>query len=323
MKTRGILLSVLILLALLASGCRRAGFGEPTAIPTPTATPRSTPLPAVSTPIPPGTDENPVRMVIRPVTSLGTARTAAAAVQEALAQQTGLALELVLAERAAEGLGALCESMTDAVTVAWLDGLSYAAAVERGCGEAALVVERDGETGEPGLIVMRSGLGASAVSGLSGRDFCRVGYDDLYSWMIPSLVLRANEVDPLEDLRSVTDYGDAIELLEALAAGECDAAGVAQSDFDAMDAAVRDALTILEETVSLPYAVLLYPENAPLGLRIALDDALVALARGGDTADALENLLGQEALERIEADDLNSVVSFVRASGLDFAALDG
>lgn len=321
MNNRAILLLVLLIL-LLVSGCRRAGLAGPTPIPSATPTPRSTPLPPVSTPVPPGAEANPVRMVLRPASSLATARTAAVAVAAVLSEQSGLTLDIVLADRPAEGVGALCESVDNAVTVAWLDGVSYAAAVERGCGQPALLVERDGETGETVLLVARGGLGAAAVSGLSNRAFCRISYDDLYTWIVPSLALRAQDIDPLADFRSITDYGDSIELLEALAGGDCDGAGVAQSAFDEMDAEIQDALTVLDETIRLPYAVLLYPVNAPLGLRTALDDALIAMARGGEAADELEVLLGHDGLEPVEADDLEAVVNFVRASGLDFAAID-
>jgi ABC-type phosphate/phosphonate transport system substrate-binding protein len=319
-----LILCLVLIVALVAAGCRRAGSSGPAATPTVTLTPISTPLPPVSTPVPVGVEENPVQMVLRPVASLSSARNAASQLEEVLLAESGLTVEIVLASRSAEALGALCESVGNSLAVAWLDAVSYVAAAEQDCGEPALMVDRgsDGGTGAVVQMVVNGSRGISSPSGLNGQDFCRVGYDDLYTWLVPSLVLQANGINPLDDLGSITDYGDAVELLEAVVANECDAVAVLESDLEDMDSETREALSVIDETVSLPYGVLMYPPDTPLGLRLALDDALIAIAGNPAQAGDLEDLLGQSDLERVDSGDLSSVRSFARESGLDFAAIN-
>lgn len=320
--TRNYLFISLVLVALLLAGCRRAATTGPTAVPTLSPTPRSTPLPAVPTAIPAGADANPIRMVLVPTSTLSTARNATTLLEQALLDESGLTVELVLADRFAEGVGALCESVDNAVTVAWLDGISSVAATEQDCGSATLRVDRGGDgTGMAVQMVAHANLGVTSLGSLNGRSFCRVGYDDLYTWLVPSLLLAANGIEPLTDLGSVTDYADAVDLLNAVASGECDFAGVAEVDYADADTEVRANLTPLTESVELPYSVLVYPPTAGLGVRRAIDDALLAIIADPERADLLDDLLGAVDLEPIDADDLRPVRNFARDSGLDFTAL--
>ncbi len=175
-------------------------------LPTPSPTPLSTPLPALPTAIPPGTEDNPIHMVIKPV---GAARLITEAqineFQSVLVDQTGLVIEVTLVDRYAEALLALCNSRPDNLTVAWLDGVSYKAAIAQHCGQASLQVERRGRgrqifTGETVHIVAGTQLNGSSIRALVGRSFCRLGYDDYYGWLLPSLMMQASGIDPLNDL---------------------------------------------------------------------------------------------------------------------------
>src|SRR5690606_32204941 len=98
-------------LAAVLTGCRRASQVQVTVMPTATPTPRSTPLPPVPTAIPSGSEENPVRMVIVPASSGLSARRAARELETSLSERTGRAVEVVLADRYAEALAALCDSV--------------------------------------------------------------------------------------------------------------------------------------------------------------------------------------------------------------------
>ena len=317
---------MLIVASLLVS-CRRASLG-PTAVPTPTVTPVSTPLPPVATAVPPGAEENPIQMIVVPVTSSSSAaNNAAEIVQAALVEQTGLTIEVVVAENNAEAFGALCESSGGTVHIAWVDGMTYTAADAEGCGTPSLMVERGtgrtAKTGEVVQILVNSDSAISGISGLAENGFCRVDYNDLYTWLVPSVMLQAGGVNPISDLASVTDFADTTELLDALIAGDCDAAAMTEAEFqDIADSDARDAVNVIEESVEIPYAVLMYPPETPLGVRVALDDALVGAVGNEDTSDALQDLLGQTDLVRIEPDDLSDLRDFVADSGLNLAQLN-
>lgn len=321
-------LTLLLVVAAALTGCRRASRDLSTPVPTATATPRSTPLPPVPTAIPPGNAENPLRMVVVPATTGASAHRAAATLESLLTERTGQAFEVVLADRHAEALAALCDSVGGAINVAWLDGMTYAAADAQGCGSPVFQVERRAgrasQSGEVIVLVAGEDSNVNRLADVGGETtLCRVGHDDLSTWLMPMLMLRTGGVDVISEVGQIVDYEDTALLLEAVAAGDCDVAGVPQSAMNDARRAVRDRLVTLGESPAMPFSILMYPVEMPLGLRTALDEAMTALSADPEAADALDDLLRLERLAPVEASDLAPVRAFVADAGLDLAALGG
>jgi len=325
-----VLLLILGSALLLLPACRRqAAQVGPTAAPTLTSTPRSTPLPAVATAVPAGAQGNPLQMVIRPEGAMSAARSAIADFEAAILEQSGLSVRVELVERFAEALAALCNSSGGQASVAWLNGASYIAATAQNCGIPTLQVERgtrrDAKTGEASSLIVNADANISTLSGLRGKAFCRLAYDDFYTWLAPSLILKANGLNPLTDVGAVADYDDIPALVEAVAAGDCDAAGIPA---DALDV-YADQLGDISETVEVltttevafPYAVLMIPPDVQLGVRLTLNDVLVELAEDSTTAVKMRALLGQNAVLPVTSDDFQDLADFMDSTRLDFAQL--
>lgn len=309
---------------MLLAACRRTtGDQGPFVAATATATPRSTPLPAVATVVPPGIEENPIQMVVNPVGAASLVTdTQVANFEKAVVSDSNLVVKVTLVDRYAEALAALCDSSPTQVTVAWLDGLTYQAAMAQGCGEPVMQVERgkrDAQTGDAGLIVSSKRL--NSVQTLRGRKFCRLGLSDYYSWLVPSLIMEANRVSPISDLASVEDYDTTRAMIQAVVDGDCDAAGLSQSDFDSLSGSLKDELKVLETTPPFPYAILMYPGSLPLGERIRLDNALLAMDIDTAGSDAMRPLLNQDGLIRVAEGDFDQFSEFLDSTGLDFAQL--
>jgi ABC-type phosphate/phosphonate transport system substrate-binding protein len=314
---------LVLMLVMLVAACRQVQVQGPLVAATATATPRSTPLPVVATEVPPGTEDNPIRMLINPQVVVTDAQTAA--FEEALQEQSALVVEVVVVERYAEALAALCDSSPASVAVAWLDGITLQAAVAQNCGQPIMQVERGQRSsrtsGEAGQIITSRSLGLSSVGALASRTFCRLAADDYYSWLVPTLMLRAGGVDPVNNLEAVVDYSSRNELIQAVIDGECDATGISETDFDDLRDVQKDGLSTVETTPELPYAVLMYPLSLPLGERIRLDNALLGMVLETDGSEVMEPLLGQSGLARVEEGDLEDLSAFLNSTGLDFAQL--
>jgi ABC-type phosphate/phosphonate transport system substrate-binding protein len=317
-----ILLTCLILLALLPA-CRRLGDTSPTLQPTLTPTPRSTPLPVVPTAIPPGTAENPLRLVF---VARDTARApqaiqnAIAELESALETDTGLSLTVDRVATDAEALTALCDSVTGTMAAAWLNAVGYLAAEAQDCGVSALQVERArGETRERIVLLVNRDSGIEDPAGLDGASFCRLSATDLPTWFIPSLMLQASGVETAA-LSSVNDFEDSATLINALAEGDCDAVGITQAELQTVsNADVRAALLTLQ-SVELPFAILALPQDLPLGTRTALADALVSIGNGSRAA-LLEPLLDHEAIVPVQEGDLDALRELIRRAGIDLAQM--
>ncbi len=244
--------------------------------------------------------------------------------EEAVLAESGLVLEVELVDRQADALAALCASAPGRVVVAWLDGLASQAALARRCGAPELQVERGSpraQAGVPVLIVADRRLGMSGVGPLARRTFCRLSAEDFESWLAPALILRAGGVDPVKDLGAVRDYDDYETLLAAVASGECAAVGLTETRFEQLPDALRDDIRVAGRSPALPYALLFYPINLPLGERLRLTDALLALAFDPERAELLEPLFAQSGVARVVPDILEEASAFLSRTGLDFAQL--
>lgn len=312
----------------LAAGCRRAASVQATAIRAATATPRSTPLPPVPTAIPVGAQNNPILMVFANpggTTTQSRVTSAAEALAESLSEETGLTIEVSVLDTPADAVAALCDSGRSQIAVAWLNGLAYAAAHAANCGDPALQVERgtgrNARTGEGVRLIANSETEAATIANLAGLSFCRVGYTDFYTWIVPSMMLRAAGVDPVAELGSVTDVDDSAAVVEAVNAGDCDAAGLSVTDYeDFADGDAGENINTVGQPVTIPYAILTYPPELPLGVRWTLTDSLLAIADDPERRGALDTLLDMDGLERVEESDFNPLINFVRSTGVQFAA---
>jgi ABC-type phosphate/phosphonate transport system substrate-binding protein len=325
-----ILLLVICWVALTLSACRRE---EVTAVPpTPVTviipTPRSTPLPVVATAIPPGQSGNPLRMVLQPVGEQRDAQDAASDLQTAFLETVGLQVEIELVEREAEALAALCESEPGAVTVAWLNGITYLASQAENCGQPLLLVERgtgrQTTVSDEIVIIVRAEGRISLFAQLANASFCRLNTTDLQTWLFPSLLLRANNIDPIRNLESITDYDTIPDLVAAVAEGDCDAAGLSVASLENLPESAADLaeqITQLPQTAAVPYAVLVVPIEVPLGTRLTLQRTLIDLAEDRSVAIRMRALLGQAGLVEPEPSIFENLSAFAALTGLDFAQL--
>jgi ABC-type phosphate/phosphonate transport system substrate-binding protein len=253
------------------------------------------------------------------------AESAAQALAESLTEETGLTIEVSVLETPADAVAALCSSGRAQIAVAWLNGLAYAAAHAANCGTPALQVERgagrNAATGEPVQLIANSDANVSSIANLAENSFCRVGYTDFYTWIVPSMMLRAAGVDPVAGLGEITDVDDAAAVVEAVNEGDCDAAGLSATDYeDFADGDAGENLVTVGQPVTIPYAILTYPPELPLGVRWTLTDGLLAIADDPERQDALDTLLNLDGLARVDEGDFNAIINFVRSTGVQLAA---
>lgn len=268
-------LTVLLIVAACATG--------PQATPTLvrlSPTPVSTALPGIATVVPAGLPDNPLRMALVPV-DMAAARALKADLEQAILEATNVTIEILLMESTADLLAALCNTSAEQVSVAWLDGLGYAAARAQNCGEAVLRaqrgVDRGAVVGEAGQIILTRTLGTTSLDVLNGRTFCRLGYQDLYSWLLPTIIMRRANVNPAS-LGEIIDLPDLESLVAAVAQGDCAGAGVSVSALEQLDSPDVAQVRISSTTPPLPYAILVYPYSIPLAARLSLTDGLVAFS---------------------------------------------
>ena len=229
-------------------------------------------------------------------------------------------------ETDAAALAALCASTPSQPTLAWVNGVGVIAANAMKCGQPQLQVSRGtgskATTGEIASVVARRGI-TSLVS-IKGRNFCRIGNTDLVSWVIPSLMMRASGVNPENDPKTIKDYAENADLVNAVAGSQCDAAAIPDASAKELvtdDKAVSAKVTIIETSVEFPYAVLMASSDIPLSMISALNDELVSLSKDTKLKTNLSKLLDQSTLVPVKPEDLQPLLDFAATTRQNFAQL--
>jgi len=274
-------------------------------------------------------------------------------VSAALFQRTGLYVDVVIVDTYGEAFVDLCDSGSGVVTIPWLDGVTYKAALERNCGEPALqvaittgseaefaplvVVESTAEatpdaTAEPtaqpedepvtrvgtaGVIIANRTLtsGGAGLDVIFNQTYCRLGYDDFYTWMLPLLLYKRNGIDLLRAPETIVDYASIETLVRAVADGDCAVTGLSEDDYSRF--ADLEGIRRLSTSIAFPYGVFFYPLEVGLGVRLTLTETLQALA----DSRPLRLLLGQDSIVPVVPDDFAELDQFMASAGLDFAQL--
>lgn len=238
-----------------------------------------------------GTEENPIIWAVVP--SGETERVVAGFEQVAgmIEERTGLVIEPLVATEYAGVIEAMCAEPPRA-QMGSLATFAYILAAERGCAEVALVSTRFGVPTYNGQIYVRADSGIESIADLEGKTFCRPDPLSTSGWIIPSITLRANGIDPDTDLAQIVDAGSHDAAVAGVYNGDCDAGSSyvdARTRIEADYPDVMDVIKILELSVDIPNdGVQFVPEFDP-EMRQQIVDALLDIAQ--DPA-------GQEAIDR-------------------------
>jgi ABC-type phosphate/phosphonate transport system substrate-binding protein len=268
-------MTLYLLAALLLAACG-PGRAQVTATPRATVTPFSTALPIVPTALPLGLSENPLRLALAP-DDLEAAQAQEEALEAQLAELSGVTIDLRLLADQRAVLDALCSG---AGQVSGLLGeLLGVVAYARDCAQPFLQLSLDGQSQRQSVILLRSDdrRTSNTLGALSEEaTYCRLGMDDPMSWLIPSLLLQAANVQP-----NLRDVRDEAALRQGFTNGTCDAVGLER-------ASLREDETgrVAAESPPLPRLTWFMGRAVPLEARRALMDAFAPAPEATPTPTA-------------------------------------
>lgn len=346
----------LLLMTLVVAACGEDSGPQPTRIPPTieiTPTPRSTALPEVEEAAAPGDDARPIIVQIALFGDSVSGATRRAGIE--LQDELRAALDLVINVEFVTETAALENLCSGQPYVVWASAFTYAAANAQ-CDVTPRQAIQRGRTPEATIgrsaeIVARTDI--TAIGELGEGTFCRSLEHDLFvTWVYPSLLLRAHNIDPLNELDTVLDYPDDLSLLFALYEGNCDAAGLPAGIFEdyLVDIAllastdqsqitiddVEERLHVLVdagntappvdatdgdlifEPNTIPYGLLIFPASPaiPANIRDDLNDAISDFfADRTEGAERLNALLDATALIPVEQSSYANFLALIADSG--------
>ena len=290
-------LLLMVVLALVMSACAPATPAateapEPTAVATeaPTAEPTEA-APEL------GTADNPLVFTFEPSADAGKVLASAEPITARLSELSGLTIKAEVPTSYVASVEAMCSGEAH---IGALATFAYVLASSRGCAEVALVSVRSGASYYTGQIITKADSGIKTIADLKGKTFCRGEATSTSGWIMPSLLMKANGVDPDKDLKDIKDTGGHDKTVQAVYDGECDAGatfGDARTLVAEAHPDVNDKVVVIATTDNIPNDSVAFAPDVPEEVRAKVVKALMDMAANETDLKLLGDLYRWTGLE--------------------------
>jgi phosphonate transport system substrate-binding protein len=292
------LLAVVAACSLLLAACGGGGAAAPTVVPNtphPTAVPEPTAEPSTL-----GTAEDPIIWVLVPSQDAEAVLAGAEDITAAIEASSGLIVEPIVSTDFTAAVEAMCNGEAH---MGALNTFNYIVAHERGCADVGLVSLRFGTAFYAGQVITRPDTGITSIADLAGKTFCRPDPTSTSGWIIPSIAMRAEGLDPEVDLLEIVDAGGHDGVVIAVYNGDCDAGSTfldARTNVEEEFPDVMEVVTVIAESAPIPNDTISFHPDMDATVREALVTALLAL---NDTEEGLADLAAVYSWTGLEATD--------------------
>lgn len=248
-----------------------------------------------------GTEDNPIVFSFVPSGEAEEVIASADAIAEALSEATGLTIEANVPTDYVSAIEAMCAGEAHMGALATF---AYAIAAERECADVALASVRFGVPTYNGQIVASVESGITDIAGLEGATFCRPDPLSTSGWIIPSITLRANDIDPDADLAEVIDAGGHDGVIRSVYDGTCDAGATfvdARTSVEDELTDVMDKVVVIATSQDIPNDTISFSPDVPEDIRQQIVEAMLAMTDDEAQLQMLNDLYRWEDL--VEVDD--------------------
>jgi len=270
-----------------------------------------------------GSEDNPIVWAFVPSGETQQVTTGAEELSALLTEETGLYFDVLVTTEYAGAVEAMCSDPPEA-QMSSLNTFSYVLANER-CGvEAELVAVRFGSPTYNGQIITQADSGIQGVEDLAGMTFCRPDPLSTSGWIIPSLTMRANGVNPDTDLGEVVDAGSHDAVVTAVYNGDCDAGATyvdARSAIEEDNPDVMEKVNVAAVTEDIPNDGVQFIPEMDEELKQTIVDGLLAIAETEEGQEALDTAYSWAGLERHGDEFYDPFRQVLQASGLSIEEL--
>ncbi len=246
-----------------------------------------------------GTEENPVIWSFVPSQDTEQVLAGAQQIADLITEKTGIVVKTNIATEYAGVIEAMCNGEAQ---MGALNTFGYVLASERGCAEVAVASVRYGSTFYTGQIVVGKDTGITSIKELRGKTFCRPDPLSTSGWIIPSILLRANGLDPDKDIE-VMDAGGHDGVITAVYNGDCDAGATfvdARSNVEDELPDVKDKVLVIETSPPIPNDTISFAKDVPDDIRRQITQALIEIGSDEQYKDILKQTYSWSGLEAVD-----------------------
>jgi phosphonate transport system substrate-binding protein len=225
----------------------------------------------------------------------------------------------LVAKNFSEAVEAMCSGKAH---IGALNTFNYLLAHEQNCADVALVATRFGSTFYSGQVVAGVDTGIATVSDLAGKSFCRPDPTSTSGWIIPSIAIRAEGLDPEKDLGEIIDVDGHQNVIKAVYEGKCEAGASfvdARSQVDFPD--VNEKVIVITESAPIPNDTVSYVQSLTKEQRDGLTNAFLKLTTTEEGLKLLNGPQNWEGLEKVDDSFYEGFRQQLKAANVDIQTL--
>ncbi len=266
-----------------------------------------------------GSEENPIVWSFVPSGEMERVASGAEEVADMLHDKTGYFFETNVAT---EYVGVIEAMSTDppSAHMASLATFAYIMAADRGVAEAALVSVRYGSPTYNGQFIVGADTGITKVSEFEGHSFARPDPLSTSGWIIPSITMMAEGINPETDLTNIVDAGSHDSVVAAVYNGDADAGATyvdARTRLEDTYPDVMEKVLVIGVTEDIPNDGVQFHPSIPAEMRDKIVEALLEIASTEEGKEALNTAYQWNDLEKHGDSFYDPFRQVIQAAGVD------
>ncbi|HLY26735.1 MAG TPA: phosphate/phosphite/phosphonate ABC transporter substrate-binding protein [Aggregatilineales bacterium] len=234
-----------------------------------------------------------------------------------LSARTGIKFNIVVASDYSGLIESMCSGQSQMGSLATF---AYIVASARKCADVGLVVVRNKLTTYRSQFITKADSGLKTIADLKGKTFCRPDALSTSGWIIPSITMKANGVDPTKDLKQILDVGGHDAVVKNVYQGNCDA-GATFDDARTLVAKalpdVNDKVVIMQYSSNIPNDTISFAKSFDATNRATIVKALLDISADPANATLLNNVYQWTALQEAKDAFYDDFRQQLQAAGVD------
>jgi phosphonate transport system substrate-binding protein len=205
-----------------------------------------------------------------------------------------------------------------------LNTFNYVLAHARECADVALASVRYGSSFYQGQLVTRADSGITSVADFAGKTFCRPDPTSTSGWVIPSITMQAEGIDPENDLAEIIDAGGHDAVIISVYNGDCEVGSTfvdARTNVEEDFPDVMDVVTVIGESAPIPNDTISFLPDIDPEVREALVAVFLDLASTDEGLAILDSVYSWSGMEETEDSFYDGFRQQLEAAGIDFESL--
>jgi phosphate/phosphite/phosphonate ABC transporter binding protein len=268
-----------------------------------------------------GTEDNPIVWVLVPSQDTQVVLTGAEEIAAVFEEETGLIVEPLITTDFTGAVEAMCGGEAH---MGALNTFNYVLAHARGCADVGLASVRFGSSFYQGQLVTRSDSGITSVADFAGKTFCRPDPTSTSGWVIPSITMQAEGIDPENDLAEIIDAGGHDAVIISIYNGDCEVGSTfvdARTNVEEDFPDVMDVVTVIGESAPIPNDTISFLPDLDPEVRAALTAVFLDLASTEEGLEILASVYSWSGMEETDDSFYDGFRQQLEAAGIDFEDL--